>query len=247
MIKLERNFTPVKLTPSFIQEKTDEFKTKESNVWNIAWLKKALLELSNNKCAYCECALTEESKYMEVEHFEDKANNPDKVLVWSNLLPSCKRCNGSKSTHDVITEPIVNPFELEPKNEFYFRLFKIKGKTVIGVTSEEILSLNDTERAVQKRFEIGGELEKAIDICYEKLQLYEADSSIRKRNKLLNVVREVLKECQPNAIYSATCATILQSNDRYQEIKTKMLNCGLWDDEFIDLDNKTQSIMLEMR
>ncbi|EON74840.1 hypothetical protein ADIS_4703 [Lunatimonas lonarensis] len=44
------------------------------------WLKESLLELSYGKCAYCECDLKEEAKYMEVEHFEDKANNPNKVL-----------------------------------------------------------------------------------------------------------------------------------------------------------------------
>ena len=37
---------------------------------------------------------------MEVEHFEDKKNNPNKVIEWENFLPSCKRCNGSKFTQD---------------------------------------------------------------------------------------------------------------------------------------------------
>lgn len=247
MIKLERIFTPIKLSPKFIQEKTDKFKLDETNVWNISWLKIALLKLSNDKCAYCECALTEESKYMEVEHFEDKANNPDKVLEWNNLLPSCKRCNGSKSTHDVILEPIINPFIVEPKNELYFRLYKIKGKSDIGINSEEVLSLNDTERAVQKRFEVGEQLEKSIEVCDDRLKNFEANSSVRRRNKLMNILREILLECQPSAIYSATCATVLHSNEKYKVIKSKMSVNGLWNNELTELHNNSLDIVLEIR
>lgn len=69
---------------------------------------------------------------MKVEHFEDKFDYPDKVMVWENLLPSCKKCNSSKNTHDVIAAPIINPFIDEPKNELYFRLYHIKGKSPKG-------------------------------------------------------------------------------------------------------------------
>ena len=151
MIKLERKFTPIFLTPNFVKTKTDEFLLKNTNVWNIPDLKKTLLELSYGKCAYCECDLEEESKYMEVEHFEDKKHNPNKVLEWENLLPSCKRCNGAKKNHDVKANPIINPFIDIPSENLVFRLYQIKGKTEKGIKTVETINLNHIIRAVNKR------------------------------------------------------------------------------------------------
>lgn len=244
MIKLERNITPIKLTPAFIASQTTEFIANKTNVWNIEWLKDCLLELSFGKCAYCECDLKEESKYMEVEHFEDKNNNPHKVLVWDNLLPSCKRCNGSKSTHDVLSEPIINPFVDIPANHLTFRLYRFKPKDNKGKTTIDVVDLNNTERAVKKRFEIGEALEKAIEKSDERLELFEANPITRRRNKLKNTIEDILKECQPDSIYSATCATILHSNDTYLNIKARMIIHGIWSDEFERLHNRSQKLIL---
>ena len=49
---------------------------------------------------------------MFLKRFDDY---PDEVVDWDNLLPSCKRCNTTKGTHDVVTEPIINPFDIDPK------------------------------------------------------------------------------------------------------------------------------------
>lgn len=229
MIKLERNITPLNITPAFVASQTAEFIANATNVWNIDWLKESLLELSNGKCAYCECDLKEEAKYMEVEHFEDKANNPNKVMDWDNLLPSCKRCNGSKSTHDVLAEPIVNPFIDTPSTHLTLRLYRFKSKDLKGKTTIDVVDLNNTERVVKKRFEVGEELEKTIEKAHERLELFEANQIIQRRNKLRNIVEDILLECQNNSIYSATCSTILHSSDTYKEIKDKMLVHGIWD------------------
>ncbi len=244
MIKLERNITPIKLTPDFITSQTLEFITNKTNVWNIEWLKDCLLELSFGKCAYCECNLKEESKYMEVEHFEDKNNNPHKVLIWDNLLPSCKRCNGAKSTHDVLSEPIINPFIDKPANHLEFRLYRFKPKDEKGKKTMDVINLNHTERAVKKRFEVGEALENTIEQAHERLELFEASPITQRRNKLKNIIEVILKECQPYSIYSATCATILQSNDTYHEIKGKMIVHGIWNDEFESLHNKSIELIL---
>lgn len=244
MIKLERNITPRFLTPVFVKEQTDEFKKSGTNVWNIDWLKECLLELSFNKCAYCECDLKEESKYMEVEHFEDKANNPDKVVQWDNLLPSCKRCNGSKSTHDVIKEPIINPFIDTPEKHIYFRLYRFKHKDNKGLNTIDVVDLNNTERAVQKRFEVGEALEKLIDAAQEKLKLFQESNTTQRRNKLLNTIEDMLKECQPNSIYSATCATVLHTSQTYNLVKQKLTSLGLWSVEFDLLDQTSKRLVL---
>ena len=244
MIKLEKNIIPEKLTPAFVTSQTAIFIADNSNVWNIDWLKDSLLELSFGKCAYCECNLKEEAKYMEVEHFEDKANNPNKVLNWENLLPSCKRCNGSKSTHDVLTDPIVNPFIDTPSTHLTLRLYRFKSKDKKGKSTIDVVDLNNTERAVKKRFEVGEVLEKTIEKALERLELYEANPIVQRRNKLKNIVEDLLLECQPESIYSATCSTILNTNDIFTEVSDRMKTHGIWDDYLEGLLKKTKILIL---
>jgi hypothetical protein len=232
------------LTPAFVATKTEEFIANETNVWNLDWLKESLLELSRGKCAYCECDLKEESKYMEVEHFEDKATNPNKVLDWDNLFPSCKRCNGSKSTHDVISKPIVNPFIDTPSTHLTLRLYRFKSKDVKGKTTIDVVNLNHTERAVKKRFEVGDQLEKTIEKAFERLELYEENPIIQRRNKLLNIVEDILLECQKESIYSATCSTVLHSSDNYLHIIKKMQTHGIWTIEHETLHNESAKLVI---
>ena len=247
MIKLERNFTPIKLTPIFVNAQTAEFKATKKNVWNVDWLKKDLLELSNGKCAYCECFLTSESNYMEVEHFEDKKHNSNKVLEWENLLPSCKRCNGSKSTHNVLIQPIINPFLLTPQLELFFRLYRFKGKTNIGITTEGALNINHPERAVKMRFEIGEALEDLVEKCSARLALYKEDNTAIRKNKLFNCMEAILKECQPQSNYAGTCATVLHSNQEYKTIKEEMHHLNIWNDELQRLHKESENIIFEIR
>ena len=79
--------------------------------------------MSNQKCAYCEGRLDLKSDYMEVEHFRDKKDYPNDVLIWENLLPSCKHCNGNKSSHDVVSEPIINPFVDVPREHIFLKSY----------------------------------------------------------------------------------------------------------------------------
>lgn len=245
MIKLSRTHTPVCLSPDFVKKQTDEFKKTGKNVWNFDDLKNSLLDLSFDKCAYCECDLKEESKYMEVEHFQDKDDYPDLVLQWENLLPSCKRCNGSKSIHDVVADPIINPFEINPKNHLKLRNYRFKEKDLLGKTTIDVINLNNTERAVLKRFEIGEMLQKTIESVQERLELFMQKKITQRRNKLLNTMEELLKECQPNSIYSATCATILHADENYQSIRRELMKLGLWSDLFEKLHNDSLIIVYE--
>ncbi|MDF0694868.1 HNH endonuclease [Aquirufa ecclesiirivi] len=244
MIKLEINSTPIKLTPTFVAAKTAEFIANKTNVWNIDWLKEELLKLSYGKCAYCECDLLEEAKYMEVEHFEDKANNPNKVLVWENLLPSCKKCNGSKSTHDVIADPIVNPFNDTPSAHLTLRLYRFKHKDIKGKNTIEVIGLNDTERLVKKRFEVGVQLEKTIEKAYERQESFEENKTIKRRNKILDIMQDILRECQKDSIYSATCSTILHSSDIYNEIRQKMKYNNIWNSELEAFHNESKKLII---
>lgn len=245
MIKLERYFTPLIMNPSTVQTLTDEYKAKGTSVWHIDDLKVALLLLSYKKCAYCECDLSEESKYMEVEHFEDKSNNPDKVMEWENLLPACKRCNVSKGTHDVKLEPIIDPFREEPKDHLTLRLYRFRGKTLTGANTIEVVDLNNYERAVAKRFEIGEALQSSIVDALEKLERFIDNKSTRSKNRLLGHVQGLLLECQKTSPYSATAASILHSETDYHQLRDKMIIKSLWTDELEQLHSLSKVISME--
>ncbi len=245
MIKLIRNFTPLKLTPAFVQSKTDQYKATQKPVWNIEWMKDALKELSYCKCAYCECSLTKESNYMEVEHFEDKKHNPDKVMDWDNLLPSCKHCNGHKSTHNVIVEPIVNPFTDNPSSHLYFQHYRYKGKDTKGDKTISVLDLNDGERKlVDTRFEIGNKLQESLEELLVKLDTYIKHPDIPNKNKLMGATHGILRLCQPDSEYAAICATVLHSCDEYQKLKLELQSNGLWTQQLEDFDNVSRRICL---
>lgn len=126
MIKLKCANPPTYLSYQKKQDLTDKYKTHGTNVWNKKEIKDALLRISHDKCAYCECEIGSAAGYLEVEHFIAKSIDPDKVLEWENLLPSCKSCNGKKGSHDVIAEPIINPYKDEPKNHLSFIHARLK-------------------------------------------------------------------------------------------------------------------------
>lgn len=245
MIKLERTFHPLCLSPAEVMKLTDEFKNTRASVWNFEALKSALLSTSHGKCAYCECDLTKESNYMEVEHFRDKYSYPDDVVCWTNLLPSCKRCNASKGSHDIVAKPIVNPYEIDPKLHFELRLYRIHPKTAIGEESLFVLDLNNSRRAVIVRFEIGEKLQESLDRAVEILNTYEENGSTRTRNRLLGIIEGLLIECQPSAEYAATAASVLHSSKIYQHVTAKMRKHGVWTAELEDLHKQSEVVALD--
>ncbi len=233
------------MNPLEVRTLTDKYKAKGDCVWHIEELKTALLHLSDNKCAYCECDLTKESKYMEVEHFEDKHNNPDKVMEWDNLLPACKRCNGSKGIHDVVHEPIIDPFKEDPKNHLKLRLYRFREKTLMGKNTIEVVDLNHCERAVAKRFEIGEALLTSIKEALEKLDRFIENNSTKSKNRLLGHVQSLLLECQKKSQYSATAASVLHAETDYHELRIKMKAINLWSEELEKLHLLSEKISME--
>lgn len=100
MIKLERGKHPKELTEDVCKELTELYmENKENDVWNSPKIKKplkdALLQMSHNKCAYCECILNEESKDATIDHFLPKAEYQYRVVEWENPF----RLKGIDSNH----------------------------------------------------------------------------------------------------------------------------------------------------
>jgi hypothetical protein len=248
MIKLDRTTKPAELTTELQVALTDEFKITGKSVWNIDFIKKSLLSLSNDKCCYCEANINEESKYLEVEHFHHKGKYKDEVLEWNNLLPSCKKCNGTKSDHDTILEPIIDPSIIEPKKHLKYWRYRLKGTDDFGKLTVSVLNLNDQDRLVKKRYEIGN----AVQIKLEQLNEITDDfingiqTSTRRKNRIINGTKDLMKEGLPNSIYSATTATIILTDIEFEALKEKLVLLKFWDEELSQLETDLENTAFEL-
>lgn len=244
MIKLDRTPKPVELTTAVQVALTDEFKLTRKTVWNVDYIKNGLLDFSNDKCCYCEANINEESKYLEVEHFHHKDVYEDEVMEWDNLLPSCKKCNGTKNNHDTKIEPIIDPSKDDPKNHLKYWRYRIKGADDFGKLTVSVLKLNDQDRLVKKRFEIGNAIQEKLEQFNELSDDYISgtQTSTRRKNRIVNGIKDLMKEGLPSSIYSATSATVILTDTEFGLLKNKLTFLGLWDAELSQLEielNKT--------
>lgn len=244
MIKLTRTTGPTILSDIEVLSRAARFEATGENVWNDEDIKSALLRMSHNKCAYCECDVSVESKYLEVEHFKYKDKYKSDVALWDNLLPSCKRCNGTKGDHDVCAEPIINPCLDNPCDHLEFFLYRLRPKTAIGKTSEITLGLNHPIRAVKARFDIGEQILLSINSAVEKLEwFYENPSNLRRR-KMLECVEGVLLECVPTVPYAATAASVLHISSEYHQLRNNLMKSGYWSPHLQGLHDLSLTIKL---
>jgi len=247
VIKLSRPSAPACLDAVTVATLTAKFKAEDATVWNIAELKEALLETSHSKCAYCECKLMAESNYMEVEHFKHKDVYRDNVLDWDNLLPSCKRCNVAKLVHDVVKEPIVNPYKDDPRDHFKFESYRFGFKTDVGKMTIPTLHLNDKQKIINLRFALGDRLKEALITLEGRLETFiKNGGASRTRNLLVGGLKGILQECQPQSDYSATASTVVLSDSTYISLKSALKDKKLWDLELETLDAKAQQIKLDI-
>ncbi len=234
MIQLKSVPLPKQLTEKLRVELTNKFKTNnKERVWNRTYIQKALLDMSDSKCCYSECKLDEKSNYMEVEHFDAKSIYPDKVLVWDNLLPSSKRCNGKKDDWDVVVEPIIHPVFDNPKDHLYLKNFRFYGRTQKGKSTIVAVDLNDRKHWVNPRFDMGSKIQEKLEEIEEQLPDLQTDKTKRRLIKTLkNILREGTKEYE----FSAVAATIILHDDNYILVKNAFQNNALWDNEFMELE-----------
>lgn len=230
VIKLQRAERPADLDADTVTSLTEEFIANQTSVWNKTYIKERLLQSSGNKCAYCENNILEESKYMEVEHFRCKDDFPHLVVEWDNLLPSCKRCNGRKSSHNVDTEGmIVDPYNDHPPRHMYLQNYRIYWRDELGRNTIDTLYLNDTDRMVLTRMRIGEGIARSLEVIRDTLERYIADDQRRQlRNRVVRGLEKLLNEAQPTSEYSATAATALLMDQNYRWIKDNLILLDLW-------------------
>lgn len=248
MIRLERSLQ----APECIAGDTgaallEEFKATKKPVWRIEALKEALLETTHGECAYCETPLGEGAAYIEVEHFRHKDVYGDFAITWSNLLPSCRRCNAKKGAHDVVQYPIINPYETNPRDHFKFECFRLAPMTELGKETVEVLDLNDTQRLGMVRWKLSERLKKAVNTCHVVLERYKLDRRVRSRNSLIEKLEDILLECQPTSSYSASAATILHSDSAYYQLIRQIKLLGDWTDELELMHARSRGIAFEVQ
>ena len=252
MIKITRSDKPIELTEEIESKLTEEFKmNSKAAVWNKNYIRDALLKMTDNKCCYCECFIGPGHKEMHVDHFHPKGKYPDEVVKWENLLPSCPHCNKNKSDHDTYLERIIDPCNDDPREYFYFKLYRYYSKDTspnsFGKLSIEVLNLNNTTELVQERFAIGEVLQSKLEDMVEMALGREGElkSNTRLKNRVVNGCKSVLRMASREAEFAAFMATVIHNEDNYSTLVSILKRNDLWDDDLENLHNNSLKIKFD--
>ncbi len=247
MIKIKRGKCPKELTPGVCKElKKMYMENRDKDVWNSPQIKKplkdALMKMSHKKCVYCECMLDLEAKDVTIDHFLPKSTNPDKVVTWENLFPSCLRCNREKRDFE---GRIINPCEDEPRD--YIALYskcryRLKGIDSAGIGERTILSikLNDTMRVMVPRMTEWEDIHKRMEEILEDLK--EEGYKTRYKNRM----EVLMSKCTKENSYAAVKATNMLDDDCYIEIKERLIQAGQWTDKLKAFEVEMKQISLQL-
>jgi len=246
MIKINKLPCPPELTPQVQANLTREYQQSGKAVWKQKYIESALLKSSHSKCCYCECKLMEESKYLEIDHYYDKDHHPNLVIDWDNLLPSCKRCNGTKSNFDTMSKPFINPSTLNPKDHLFMRSFRYYGKTAAGKSTIVELDLNDSRKLVKPRFDIAEAIQTQVSNLEELVKDYINGKKTTSyyQKKIVSIAKNLLHEAQPESAYAATVATELINNIDFASVVDFIKANGLWDAEIDQQFSTAQQLSL---
>lgn len=245
MIKLNRGLCPNELNTDVVDELTQLYREdKEKDVWNSPKikdpLKRALTEMSNNKCAYCECILDIESKDVTIDHFSPKSSNESLVIEWTNLLPSCLRCNRKKNRNEDV---IINPCEIDPKEHLGIKNNGVRLKAVnnseIGKNTITVVGLNDIDRVMKPRMAV---VEKVIDKFEELYEDIENLPNIPKR--YINRCQKYMSEALRDKEYSAVVSAKLLDDCTFKLIKEVFISKNLWNNQLQEIEKELIEISL---
>ncbi|MGE8560597.1 hypothetical protein B9T29_15650 [Acinetobacter sp. ANC 3903] len=181
-----------------------------------------LFDSSHQKCAFCE-GTPKDSGNIEVEHFYPKSKYHNKTFEWENFLPSCRKCNDSKLTHDVGVQPILNPYDedFNPTQHFEFILARMKGKTEIAKMTIEVCGLKSRlYDPYSKLIKVFCEYEQTLEEALEELIGKDTDrkrlNQIRKISDSIDRIESLMK---PTEKYSYFCSYMIKHSEIYNEAK----------------------------
>jgi uncharacterized protein (TIGR02646 family) len=244
MIQLQAVPAPTELTAEVVAKLTAQFQEDGSSVWQKDYIKKALLEMSNYKCAYSEVKLQEEGKYMEVEHFLPKSIYPDKVVEWNNLLPASKFCNGKKGDR---THKVIHPIKDNPKHHLYMVDNVLYGKTQEGRNSVIILGLNDPDHLLKPRYEIRSATQNELHKQYLQVISFSQNPNGNQELEIIHALENLLKNGNRKEAYSATIATTILNDPHFKEIRRIFTEQNIWNVELQNLEDELSFCSLDMK
>lgn len=186
-------------------------------------IKALVFAVSHKKCAYCERKPANGGGNIEVEHFYPKSLYPELSFQLNNLLPACRKCNGSKSNHDVKKEPILNPYVDNPEDyiEFLFCELTYKNDKTHAIvdTTIEVCNLNSTE-LVNCRAQALGEFNSLLIVLKNKIRQYKfTDNKEKIIRELKNIIEDLEYLAAPDKCYSAFIKYHVFDNKYFQEAK----------------------------
>lgn len=165
------------------------------------------------------------------------------MLEWDNLLPSCKRCNGTKNAHDVVAEPIINPCIDNPNDHLALYYSFIYGTTPKGECTVDTLNLNDNEKLVKTRNRIVDSLIERLDSIFDKIPT--ASDRQATKSRFRNRVKNLMSECLPDKEYAAVCSCALLHHPHFMVIVNALHNLGIWDNGLEEMSNQINDIALD--
>lgn len=121
----------------------------------------------------------------------------------------------------------------------------MRGLTDIGRESIDVVGLNNQERLVIKRFEIGSQTADSIEMAWERYSTYKNNGRTQSKNRLISLVEGILLECQPKAIYAATTATVALTDTSFCELIDAMNGEGIWSEYLEELRTAAQELVLQ--
>lgn len=188
-------------------------------------IQKGLFDSSHQKCAFCETK-PGESGNIEVEHFAPKSIYPNLTFSWENLLPSCRKCNGSKGTHDTLIKPIINPYETDPDDVFHYQDIRLAANNNnykdVGERTIRVCGLNSV-RLMKPRANILVSLHAFSESISDAIEDYKQADTPRKRmarRRKLGEAVEIMENLSASTeIFSGFCINYLAECAPFREAK----------------------------
>lgn len=179
-------------------KKISEIKLK----YNHKEVKQQLNKETNGKCAYCESKISQVS-YPNIEHILPKKHFPELTYEWSNLTFVCSVCNINKENYYDSTLPLIDPYNDNIKEQFFFWGPSYQQLSEIGEFTIYKLDLNRTP-LIEKRTE---KINKMTDLFakYKQARIPQIQEMYRK---------QILKMTNEDEEYSALCKDFLSSIEK---------------------------------
>jgi uncharacterized protein (TIGR02646 family) len=166
-------------------------------------IKQRILEEVHEKCAYCESKVTHVYPG-DIEHIAPRSKKPELAFEWSNLTFSCSECNRKKSDYYDPGMPLINPYDDEPADHFFFAgpMIFHQLRSERGLLTRKLLELN-RPALIERRAE---RLETIANL--RDLWARYSDGPVK-----VVLLTELRNEAQEDREYSYMVYTFLRLND----------------------------------